>query len=68
MTRSRNPDTLPSVTNHSERAQYTQLAPSDNRSPKSADGRVATEAAWLDGDNLGKRRNQEEERKNEKKV
>jgi hypothetical protein len=27
--------------------EYTQLAPSDNRSTKSADGRVATEAAWL---------------------
>jgi len=25
----------------------TQLTPSENRSPKSADGRVATEAAWL---------------------
>jgi hypothetical protein len=27
--------------------EYTQLAPSDNRSTKSADGRVATGAAWL---------------------
>jgi hypothetical protein len=26
----------------------------DNRSTKSADGRVATEAAWLNGNNLGK--------------
>jgi hypothetical protein len=29
------------------RIEYTQLAPSDNRSTKSADGRVATEAARL---------------------
>jgi len=29
--------------------KYTHLAPSDNRSTKSADGRVATEAAWLNG-------------------
>jgi len=29
--------------------ENTQLAPSDNRSTKSADGRVATEAAWLNG-------------------
>jgi hypothetical protein len=29
----------------------TQLAPSENRSNKSADGRVATEAAWLNGKN-----------------
>jgi hypothetical protein len=34
--------------------KYTHLAPSDNRSTKSADGRVATEAAWLNGDNLKK--------------
>ena len=34
--------------------EYTQLAPSDNRSTKSADGRVATEAAWLNGNNLEK--------------
>src|SRR5215469_4567676 len=27
----------------------TQLAPSENRSTTSADGRVATEAAWLNG-------------------
>jgi len=34
--------------------EYTQLAPSDNRSTKSADGRVATEAAWLNGKQFGK--------------
>ena len=33
---------------------------------KSADGRVATEAAWLNGTKFGKRRNKEEERKNGK--
>src|SRR6266576_3290966 len=33
------------------RIEYTQLAPSDNRSTKSADGRVATGAAWLKGRN-----------------
>src|SRR5215472_4623162 len=31
------------------RIENTQLAPSENRSHKSADGRVATEAAWLNG-------------------
>ena len=53
----------------SNRTSYTQLAPSDNRSTKSADGRVATEAAWLNGNNLEKeeRRNEEEERKKENK-
>jgi hypothetical protein len=30
-------------------------------------GRVATEAAWLKGNNLEKRRNKEEERRNAKK-
>jgi hypothetical protein len=40
----------------------THLAPSDNRSTKSADGRVATEAAWLMG-TICKRRNKDEERK-----
>jgi hypothetical protein len=29
--------------------KYTHLAPSDNRSTKGADGRVATGAAWLKG-------------------
>src|SRR5215469_6184685 len=29
--------------------ENTPLAPSENRSHKSADGRVATEAAWLHG-------------------
>jgi hypothetical protein len=29
--------------------ENTQLAPNENRSYKSADGRVATEAAWLNG-------------------
>jgi len=29
--------------------ENTQLAPSENRSQKSADGRVATEAAWRNG-------------------
>jgi hypothetical protein len=42
--------------------EYTQLAPSDNRSTKSADGRVATEAAWLNGNNQEK----EEIKKKEK--
>jgi hypothetical protein len=31
--------------------EYTQIAPSDHRSTKSADGRVATGAAWLKGRN-----------------
>jgi hypothetical protein len=47
--------------------EYTQLAPSDNRSTKSADGRVATEATWLNGKQFGKRRNKEE-RKNRKMI
>src|SRR4030095_1340562 len=37
-------------------SEYTQLAPSDKRSTKSADGRVATEAAWLNGNNLKKKK------------
>jgi hypothetical protein len=44
--------------------KYTHLAPSDNRSTKSADGRVATEAAWLNGNNLEK----EEIRKKKEKM
>ena len=36
----------------SKRIREHQLAPSENRSYKSADGRVATEAAWLNGKNL----------------
>ncbi len=34
----------------------TQLAPSENRSQKSADGRMATEAAWLNRNRLTERR------------
>jgi hypothetical protein len=34
------------------RNEYAQLAPSENRSKKSADGRMATGAAWLNGNRL----------------
>jgi len=46
--------------------EYTQLAPSDNRSRKSADGRVATEAAWLNGNNLEKEEIKKLKEKNKK--
>src|SRR6266550_5961058 len=50
------------------RIEYTQLAPSDNRSTKSADGRVATGAAWLKGRNSqGGREEQKHPSKKEKK-
>ena len=48
------------------RVEYTQLAPSDNRSTKSADGRAATEVAWLNRKQFEKRRNKEKERKKQK--
>ena len=38
------------------------MAPSEKRSIKSADGRVATEAAWLHGDNLKTEQINEDER------
>jgi len=47
--------------------KYTHLAPSDNRSTKSADGRVATEAAWLNGSNLEKEEINEPEREKKRK-
>jgi hypothetical protein len=45
------------------------VAPSDHRSTKSADGRVATEAAWLNGNNLEKEeiKKKKEKRKREKR-
>jgi hypothetical protein len=46
--------------------KYTHLAPSDNRSTKSADGRVATEAAWLNGNNLEKEEIKKREKMEEK--
>ena len=47
-----------------------ELAPSDHRSTKSADGRVATEAAWLNGNNLEKEeiKKTKEKQKNERKA
>jgi hypothetical protein len=47
--------------------KYTHLAPSDNRSTKSADGRVATEAAWLNGNNWEKEEINEAEREKKRK-
>jgi hypothetical protein len=44
--------------------KYTHLAPSDNRSKKSADGRVATEVALLNGNNPEKKK---KERRTKKK-
>jgi hypothetical protein len=44
----------------------TQLAPSDNPSTKSADGRVATEAAWLNGNNLEKEETKKKKKKKKK--
>jgi hypothetical protein len=52
---------------HSRRPALFRLAPSDNRSTKSADGRVATEAAWLNGDNLEKEETKEAEREKKRK-
>jgi hypothetical protein len=48
--------------------QVHTLAPSDNRSTKSADGRVATEAAWLNGNNWEKEEINEAEREKEEKM
>jgi hypothetical protein len=45
-----------------------KLAPSDNRSTKSAYGRVATEAAWLDGNNLEKEEIKKKKEKMKEKV
>jgi hypothetical protein len=47
--------------------KYTHLAPSDNRSTKSADGRVATEAAWLNGNNWEKEEINEAQREKKRK-
>jgi hypothetical protein len=46
---------------------HTHLAPSDNRSTKSADGRVATEARLAECEQLGKRRIKDEKPKNKKR-
>jgi hypothetical protein len=48
--------------------EYTQLAPSENRSPKSADGRVATEAAWLNGNNLENEKMKKKKEKNQRNA
>src|SRR6266550_704783 len=52
------------------RIEYTQLAPSDNRSTKSADGRVATGAAWLKGRNSqgGREEKKQEKEKKQKNT
>jgi len=50
------------------RIKSTQLAPSDHRSTKSADGRVATEAAWLNGNNLEKEEMKKKKGKKRKKA
>ena len=47
-------------------SEYTQLAPSDNRSTKSADGRVVTEAAWLNGNHLEKETKKKKEKMKER--
>jgi hypothetical protein len=47
--------------------EYTQLATSDNRLRKSADGREATEAAWLNGNNSEKEEIKKKKQKNERK-
>jgi hypothetical protein len=44
------------------------VIPEDNRSTKSADGRVATEAAWLNGNNLEKEEIKKKKRKKREKM